>query len=393
RSAAERARPAVAGDAGERPRPAKTVVVLGSVARSLVNFRGPMLQAMALHGHRVIACAPDAAPSIVQTLAGLGVGYRDVPIDAQGLRPWRDLRALRALVRLLRELRPDAVLGYTIKPVIYGSIAARLARVPASYSMITGLGYAFGGSGAKRGLVALLARALYRISVRRNRRVFFQNRDDRAVFERLGLTRGPDQAVMINGSGVDLDHFRPRPLPEQMAFLLIARLLREKGVPEFVAAARLVRQRHPDVRFRVVGRFDHNPSALAPAEMERWVAAGAIEFLGELDDVRPAIAASSVFVLPSYYREGTPRTVLEAMSMGRPIITTDVPGCRETVHAGVNGYLVPARDVAALARAMLKFIEVPERVARMGAASRRIAEERYDVHKVNAVILKAMDLS
>jgi glycosyltransferase involved in cell wall biosynthesis len=370
------------------------VSVLGSYAESLVSFRGPLLKALVQRGHRVVGCAPPAPAAIVDALGALGVTYREVPLDRAGMRVDRDARALWALIELFRELRPDVVLTYTIKPVTYGLLAARLAGVPRRFAMITGLGYAFIGTGLKARLAGAAARGLYRLSLGTAERILFQNPDDLALFEQLGLVRHPGQAVIINGSGVDLDAFRPAPLPTGgPSFLLIARLLKDKGIREYVAAAQQVRSRHPGARFQLVGWLDQgNPAAISARELRAWLTDGAVEYLGELEDVRPAIVAASVYVLPSY-REGTPRTVLEAMAMGRPIVTTDVPGCRETVQDGVNGYLVPMKDVGALAGAMGRFAEEPGLIPKMGRASRRMAEVKYDVHKVNQAILEAMRLA
>ena len=372
----------------------KDVAVLGSFAESLINFRGPLLQAMVDGGHRVVACAPAAPAAVVDALAAMGVAYRDVPLKRAGMRLDHDLRALCSLVRLFRELRPDIVLTYTIKPVTYGLLAARFSRVPRRFAMITGLGYAFIAAGLRARLIGAAARWLYRWSLNGADRVFFQNPDDRALFEELRLLRRPEQTVMINGSGVDLETFRPTPLPEGPAsFLLIARLLQEKGVREYVEAARQMRAKGVQATFDLVGWLDKgNPAAILEEELRGWVADGVIHYHGQLDDVRPAIARTSVYVLPSY-REGTPRTVLEAMAMGRPIITTDAPGCRATVEHGVNGFLVPVKDATSLAHAMETFVKEPGLAQKMGRESRRIAEEKYNVHQVNSVILEAMGLA
>lgn len=370
-----------------------TVLVLGGYAQSLVTFRGSLMQAMVARGHRVVACAPAAPPSVVEALAGMGVAYRDVPFNRTGLRPDEDLRTLAALVALFREVRPDVILGYTIKPVIWGLLAARIARVPRRFAMITGLGYAFMSEGREGRVVRAVARRLYRLSLRGADRVFFQNPDDRATFERLRLVRGPRQGVIVNGSGVEVDHYRPAPFPEgPTSFLLMGRFLADKGVREYVEAARMVRARHPEAVFRMAGWPDEkNPTSITQEELDGWLREGVVELLGGLSDVRPSIAAATVYVLPSY-GEGTPRSVLEAMAMGRPIVTTDAPGCRETVRDGVNGFLVPVRDAAALARAMEALVVDRALVERMGRESRRIAEEKYDVHKVNRVILETMGL-
>jgi glycosyltransferase involved in cell wall biosynthesis len=226
--------------------------------------------------------------------------------------------------------------------------------------------------------------------------VFFQNPDDLALFQERGILQPHTPVCVVNGSGVDVASFAVRPLPAAalagaVRFLFIGRLLGDKGVREYAQAARLLKRSHPQVQCALVGWIDSNPNAISQAELDGWVADGSIEFLGRLADVRPAIEACSVYVLPSY-REGTPRTVLEAMAMGRAVITTDAPGCRETVVDGDNGFLVPVHSVDALAEAMARFITDPTLAARMGQRGRQLAEEKYDVHKVNAVMLKEMGL-
>lgn len=371
------------------------IAVIASYAPSLVNFRGPLLAALVARGHTVTGYAPERDLSVQNDLRQMGVAYEPVPLARAGLNPLKDMVLLLLLWRRLRAQRPDLVLGYTVKPVIFGSLAARLARVPRRYALITGLGYAFTDPAAasrKRRLVGTLVRALYRLALRGCHVVFFQNPDDRAEFLRLGLVR-PAQTVLVNGTGIDLDHYAPAPpVSGGPVFLLIARLLADKGIREYVAAARIVKARHPQAAFHLVGPYDPNPAAIQPGEIAAWQQAGVVAYLGETRDVRPFIAASSVYVLPSFYREGTPRTVLEAMSMGRPIITTDAPGCRETVIPGETGFLVPPRDVPALVEALERFIHQPALIAAMGARSRALAVEKYDVHKVNAAMLAAMQL-
>jgi glycosyltransferase involved in cell wall biosynthesis len=267
-----------------------------------------------------------------------------------------------------------------------------LTGVPAFFAMIEGIGYAFASRERAAKLAALVARPLYKVSLAGARRVFFLNPDNLDLFLRLGLLRSPQQAALIDGIGIDLDEFRPAPLPEQPSFLLIARLLASKGIAEYVQAARLVKARFPEARFRLVGWIDPHPEAVREADLRAWIDEGTIEFLGRLEDVRPAIADCSVYVLPSYH-EGLPRTVLEAMAMGRAIVTTDAPGCRETVIPGENGLLVPVGDVAALAAAMESFLRDRGRIARLGTASRSMAARKYDVHAINEVILRVMGLA
>lgn len=371
----------------------KKVVVLAGYAESLVTFRGQLLAAMVRAGHQVVACAPERPAKVVEALRALGVEYRSVELNRTGMNPLKDLGGCLRLRRLFRELKPDLFLGYTVKPVIYGSIAARLAGIPRRYSMITGLGYAFSGSTLRHRLVRALVCRLFRLSLPLNDKVLFQNPDDLSLFAEEGLIASKEQGVLVNGSGVDLAAFSPAPLPPgEPVFLLIARLLKDKGIPEFVEAARMLKERCPRARFVLLGPLDSNPAAISARQVAEWREAGIIEYPGETEDVRPFIARASVFVLPSAYREGTPRTILEAMAMGRPIVTTDTPGCRETVVEGENGFLVPAKNAAALAVAMERFILEPGLSERMGRASLRIATEKYDVHLVNQVIMSSLGL-
>ncbi len=312
-----------------------------------------------------------------------------------GLNPLADLTALRHLYCLCKQVQPEFVLGYTVKPVVYGILAAWLARVPKRVALITGLGIAFtldGQRGFKQRVTSALVPWLYKTALRRASLVFFQNPDNQRTFINKKIIAANTPQVVVNGSGVDLEHYALAPLPGKPVFLLIARLLDSKGVRVYASAAQVIRKHYPEVVFKIVGAIDVNPDAITRRELDDWQADGMIEYLGRMDDVRPAIASSQVFVLPSWYPEGVPRTILEAMSMGRPIITTDAPGCRETVVDGENGYLVPVRSVDGLVQAMEKFIRNPELANSMGARSRQIAIEKYDVHKVNAVMLKHMGL-
>jgi glycosyltransferase involved in cell wall biosynthesis len=371
--------------------PGKTVLILGSYAPSLVTFRGPLVAAMVARGHRVIASAPSIASDTAADLRDLGAEPRELPLSNVSLNPLAMFGSLRALKELLLEIRPDVLLSYTIKPVILGALAGRAARVPTIISLITGVGYAFTeGLEARRRIARTVASLLYRIALARSTAIVFQNPDDECFFRNLGLVPRGATVHRTNGSGIDLDRFEPVPLPGETSFLMIARLLKDKGIREFAEAAKRIRADHPDVPIALVGRPDPSPDSLTSAELEDLLRHG-IDFKGELADVRPVIAGSSVYVLPSY-REGTPRTVLEAMAMGRAIVTTDAPGCRETVIHGKNGLLVPPRDAEALYEAMLRFVREPGLAAEMGPASRRLAEEKFDVRTVNSTLLEIAGL-
>jgi glycosyltransferase involved in cell wall biosynthesis len=378
---------------GSRPtRPARRkVLLLGSYAPSLINFRGPLIAAMVERGHEVFAAAPDIDSDVAAKLVALGA--RPVPVELartslDPLATWRSGRQLRALVK---RIAPDVMIAYTIKPVVLGAAAARAARVPCFAALITGMGYAFlGGLSPKRLAIRLVAMLMYRRALAASKLVIFQNEDDRRDFRRLRLLPAAKPSLVVNGSGVDLDRFEPRPVPAETAFLMIARYLRDKGIREYGAAAARLKAEYPELPIRLAGWLDDAPDSIGRAELEAMVAAG-IEDLGQLGDVRPAIAGASVYVLPSY-REGTPRTVLEAMATGRAVITTDAPGCRNTVVDGENGLLVPVGDSDALYRAMRRFVEEPALALSMGGASLRLVRERFDVNRVNAAILEATGL-
>ena len=367
-------------------------LLIGSYPDSLLNFRGPLLRALVAEGLEVHVAGP-ALPhnsKIRLQLESWGIHVHEVALRRTGINPLADIVTVYSLWRLMRRIKPDFSLGYTIKPVIYGTIAAWLAGVPRRFALITGLGYAFQGEAGQRLCLKRIVQGLYRVALRNSHKVFFQNPDDEALFSSLNIIDLSDQkTAVVNGSGIDTTVFTVRAFPKTTRFLLIARLIGDKGVREYVKAAARVRQQYPEAYFGLVGWIDENPDSIKKAELEHWIESGDIQFLGRLDDVRSAIAECSVYVLPSY-REGTPRTVLEAMAMGRPIITTDAPGCRETVSEGDNGFLVPVKSVEKLVFSMLKFIERPELIDRMGERSRQIAEEKYDVNKVNEYMLREM---
>ena len=370
------------------------VVVLGSYAPSLINFRGQLIADMVRAGHAVTGCAPGDDGAVARALAERGAAYQPVPLQRTGLNPLFDARSVVELARVLRRLGPDLLFAYTSKPVIYGTVAARLARVPRVFALISGLGYAFTGSGElARRLTRQVTSLLYRASLRATDGIFFQNPDDLDEFRRRAIVSDRQRLYRVNGSGVDTSHFHCSPPPlEPPTFLLIARLLRDKGIYEYVEAARRLRPRYPAARFRLLGPTDSNPAAVSPRDLAAWRAEGVIEYFPETSDVRPHLAASTAYVLPSY-REGMPRTVLEAMSTGRAIITTDAPGCRETVIPGANGFLVPVGDAAALADAMERLIVEPGLARTFGARSRALAEERFEVRRINAEMLRAMGLA
>ncbi|WP_072341278.1 glycosyltransferase family 4 protein [Devosia enhydra] len=365
------------------------VIISANTSWNLVNFRSSLIRVLIARGYEVIAVAPRDKYS--DALVALGCRYISVEMDNKGTNPVRDLALTAQYLRIMRRERPDLYLGWTIKPNIYGSLSARAVGA-ASINNISGLGTAF----LHGGMIQALVKALYKIGLIKSERILFQNDEDRSIFVADEIVEA-GRSITIPGSGINLDHYEPQSLGARSGqggpvFLLIARMLRDKGVEEFVEAARQVRAVMPAARFQLLGFLDvENRTAIARSTVEQWVAEGVVEYLGVTDDVRPFIAASDCVVLPSY-REGTPRTLLEAMAMGRPLVATDVPGCRETVDDGVNGWLCRVKDAADLAEKMLRMARAsPESRAEMGRQSRLKAEREFDERIVIDAYLKAID--
>ena len=374
------------------------IIVLGNQAKAMSNFWSVLIRHMRKAGHEVVCCAPPGDADAEAALAAQGARMRHYSLDRKGLNPLSDLRTTRELFSLFKEEKPDLLFASTIKPVIYGCMAARAAGVPHNYATITGLGYAFEADTFFKKCVNRLGRLLYRAALSGAEGVFFQNQDDIAVFRQSGILGRNARVLTARGTGVDTRRFAPSPFPDYDAdgrlngppvFLLVARLLEAKGLPEYAEAARLLKARYPDARFQVLGPPEKGLGSVSMEQMEQWQEQGCIEYLGETRDVRPYVAAAHVLVLPSW-REGTPTSIMEGMSMGRPAVVTDAPGCREVVRNGVNGYLVPVRDPQALAGAMEAFITSPESIARMGQAGRELALSEFDAEKVAARILEDM---
>lgn len=349
-----------------------------------------MMRDFVANGHSVLAVGPDSHPETITALKDVGVEYEEIPVQRNGTNPIEDFKYLLALTRLMKRAQPGAVFLYQAKPVVYGSLAARIAGVKEVYALIAGLGSIFRGKTVKDQLVRAVMTAEYWVAGRCSRVMFFQNYDDRSEFVKRGLI-SEQRTVILNGSGVNLDEFQAAPLPSDPAILFIGRLIKDKGIREYLAACQVIGERYPTTRRMLVGPFDSNPTAISPEELELFVSNGAVEYFGEQNDVRPFIRQCSIYVLPSYH-EGTPKTVLEAMAIGRPIVTTDAPGCRETVVDGLNGYLVPPGETAALIEAIEMILSSPFDCRRMAHESRRIAESKYDVTAVNGEIMQTMGI-
>lgn len=370
------------------------VLLLGVQLASLVQFRGPLIRDLVAAGHEVVAVAPEPLAARCAELQALGARYVEAPLQRTGLNPLADLKLLLWLWRMFRRERPDVLLAFQAKAVIYGLMAAAAAGIRRRVAMIEGLGVGFitGGSGWKRRLARTLIPALYRASLGSAHAVIFLNPDDEAEFRARGLVgKNGQEVVQIPGIGVDVVHYAQAPLPPGPPFtcVMIARLLVDKGVREFAEAARLVQQDLPGTKFILVGPVDHGPAGIPLAEVRAWHDAGVLTYVGETSDVRPYLAACHVFVLPSY-REGFSRSSLEAMAVGRAIITTDAPGAREAVRPGKNGLLVPPRNATALAAAIKELLTHPNWVTEFGTESRRMAERDFEVDGINRLILRVL---
>ncbi len=374
----------------------KRILLVANVEFTLTQFRREFIELLMDKGCEVYAAFSDTKWSFDQSvsLESLGVSCYNYSLERNGINPFKEYKTYKQLKSIVGEVHPDIVLNYTVKPSVYGSLGAHAAGVENVYSNVTGLGYVFTGKTLKRFILRGCLKFLYRIAFRYNKKVFFQNQDDMKLFINYRLVKA-EQTCLINGSGINLAKFAPADCEvsgDEVSFLLISRLLKDKGVQEYVSAAEILKKKYDNVSFKLMGPLDDNPSSFLEKDLDAWRQHDVIDYLGSGIDVTPHILAASVYVFPSY-REGTPRSVLEAMAMAKPIVTTDVPGCRETVEAGRNGFLVPARDARALAAAMEEFVLKPEIIATMGSCSREIAEKRYDVYKVNDKITSVLGLS
>jgi glycosyltransferase involved in cell wall biosynthesis len=364
----------------------KKIVISVNTAWNIHNFRSGLVKALIAQGYDVMVMAP--ADAYAHRLASLGCRFKTISMDNNGTSPSRDLSLLVKYWRVLQSVRPLAYLGYTIKPNIYGSIAAHRLGIPV-INNIAGLGATF----ISNSPLTYLVKQLYRCSLRQSSRVFFQNADDCKLFVDAGLAR-PDVAEVLPGSGIDLQQFQPAPaLPatDGFCFLLVARMLRDKGIEEYAAAARIVRQQLPEVRFQLLGPIDtHNPNSIPFERIAGWKSSGLIEYLKEADDVRPYLARADCVVLPSY-REGVPHTLLEAAAMARPTIATNVAGCKDIVEHQANGLLCKVKDAADLADKMVRMVRLThaQRLA-MGQVGRNKVVAQFDENVVIARYLNTL---
>jgi len=363
--------------------------VLGINARSLGNFRGDLIKSLSSKGLHIILSSSKSDSSDLVVFNHLeNIEYQAIHLKRNGLNFYDDIKTLFDISSLIKRSKPRFILAYGVKLVIWGGLSARVTHVP-FFALITGLGFAFHGDSFKRKFLTKLVTFLYKIALKNSKAVIFQNKDNRDVFVNKGIVPF-SKTYVVNGSGVDITKFNVVGFSKSsLRFLCISRLLGEKGLREYAEAARIVKDKFSNVEFDLVGPEDSSPNAISLNEVDSW--SDYINYKGSTNDVRSYIKEAHVYVLPSYH-EGLPRSTLEAMSMGRPVLTTNAVGCKETVEEGVNGFMVPVGSAIKLAEKMFWFIENPDQIKPMGLASRKMAEEKFDVHKVNKEMLKIMGI-
>ncbi|MEG0344387.1 MAG: glycosyltransferase family 4 protein [Acinetobacter sp.] len=374
------------------------IILIGTIASSFYGFRADLIQTLVQRGHQVYAFTSEYSDLDLEKIKSLGAIPMTYGLNRGGLNPLSDLIATYKLSKKIKEIAPDLVFSYFTKPVIFGTLAAKWAKVPKKIGMLEGLGYTFTdqpeGLNTKTEFIKRIQVFLYKIALPQLEQLIFLNPDDpKDLLEKYAIQI--KKVEILGGIGLNLQTYLFDPIEsveQPISFLFIGRLLKEKGIHDFVAAAKIVKETYPETQFTVLGAIDHhNLGALQQSELEDLISSKVINYPGHVDNIQEWIANSDVFVLPSY-REGVPRSTQEAMAIGRAVITTDVPGCRETVVDGVNGFLTPRWNVQALAEKMIYFIEHPEQVKIMGDASHKIAVEKFDANKVNQKLMNILGL-
>lgn len=372
----------------EKKREQKTVCIVATNGKSLTNFRGKLIQSWKELGFRVCCISIEPYSDIQKDIEKLGTDYIQVSGTRTGIGFFSELKMIGDYRKAFKKVNADYAFLYMSKPVAYGGPAAVLAKVPHINVLVNGLENAYYRTGIKDAIVRLVMSLTYRFMGKKAEHTFFQNSDDYGYFKSHGLLV-EEKSVIVNGSGVDMEHFSMKPLPNKPVFLMVSRLLWSKGIREFLGAVSILKEKHPEAEVLIVGGLDENDEALTKEELDEAIRTNQIEYCGYTDDVRPYLEKCSVFVLPSYH-EGTPRSVLEAMASGRAIITTDAPGCKETVQDGKNGFLVPVRDTKLLAEKMILLAERPDLRKKMGYYSHELCKQKFDVNKVNSEINQIM---
>ncbi|WP_036384314.1 glycosyltransferase family 4 protein [Muricauda sp. MAR_2010_75] len=370
------------------------VLIICSVSYSLLNFRKDFIEELVLAGYDVWCAAPDFYDDSIEKVKAMGAHPVEFNLQRKGLNPIKDFKSVWELKKIMKDLEIDFVFAYTIKPVIYGSFAAQQLNIK-TFSLITGLGFTFSGVSIKSKLLGQVSRLLYKLALRKNNTAIFQNVDDKNLFLEQGILPKNKESFLVNGSGINIDRFRSKEAHEFnkggiVNFIIIGRLMVEKGIELFLDTAVSVHKENRDAKFHVVGSPPEDLIALA-SRLQKLHDDGVIVHHGTQTDVRPYLNAADIFVLPTYYREGVPRSILEALSVGLPIITTKTPGCRETVLEGKNGFLIPPKELEPLQKAVSYFLDNPDKIEAMGRESRKLAEQKFDVRLINADLLRIIN--
>ncbi|MEZ4970182.1 MAG: glycosyltransferase family 4 protein [Flavobacteriaceae bacterium] len=372
-----------------QPQRSTRILILCSLDQSLINFRQDMMLTLIANGYTVFAAAPDIEDTTSTELKSIGVIPKEYRLDRNGLNPWKDLNSIIAIRNIIVKNEIDILFPYTIKPVIYGSIAGRLTGISV-ISLITGLGFTFSKSSRRAHILQKVTELLYKISIAKNKAVIFQNEDDLQLFRQKRILSKKQMAHIVDGSGINLENYRFRQNnndSQRIVFVLVARLIREKGVELFIEAAKTLKKEFVEAEFHLIGEPDLSVSAVSTEKLERLHNNNIIVYHGFQQNISHFLTSSDVFVLPTYYREGIPRSILEALSIGMPIITTNTPGCKETVTNKENGFLIEPNKLPPLTAAIRYFLENPETIRPMGIESRKLAEERFNVEIINKKIL------
>lgn len=364
------------------------ICVVATNGVSLTNFRGCLIKKMVQDGHEVICISIEPKEEVKESIEQLGASYFQVAGNRTGIGLFSGLKMIKDYKQAFKELRPDMCYLYMSKPIAFGGWAACKTKVPHINVLVNGLENAYYRKGIKDWLVRRVMNFFYRKVGRKADNVFMQNHDDYQYFlsHKICLK---DNMCVVGGSGVDMDYFMRKPLPQEPVVLMVSRLLYSKGIREYLAAIPIVKAKNKNVKFMLVGGCDNNDEAVSREQLEKYIQEYDIEYCGYTTDVRPYIEQCSIFVLPSYH-EGLPRSVLEALSMGRPVITTNAPGCRETVINDKNGFLVPVGDVNSLAQKILEISNDSDMRERMAQESYSLCKETFEINKVNEFIIEKM---
>ncbi len=367
----------------------KRILLIASYDGSLIEFRGDFIKHLVTNGFEVFTAAPDFSNKYHQKIKEIGAIPLEYKLQRTGINPIKDFQSIQELKSIIKHNKIDLVFPYTVKPVIYGSIAANICKIPV-ISLITGLGYTFSGLTTKAKTLQRFNEILYKLSIRKNKVIVFQNKDDHQLFLDRNVISKQQRVAFVSGSGVNLNQFtyKEKDASDKVSFVLIARLIKEKGIALYMEAAEVLKNKYPNAEFHLIGPTETSPSAISKEKIMLLHNEGTIIFHGLQSNIKEHLHKNDIFVLPSYYREGLPRTNLEACACGNPIITTDSVGCRESVIEGVNGFLIEPQNQDALIESMEYFITNPNKIKEMGLNSRKYAEERFDVNIINNDLLK-----